>query len=88
MLRLFLATTIAFVTIAAASAQTAKVVTEDLFVPHGDGVKVFVRNKRPAGVEKFATDRIAIMMHGATYPSTAFDLALEGKSWETQISSR
>ena len=36
MLRLFLATAIAFVTTAAASAQTAKVVTEDLFVPHGD----------------------------------------------------
>ena len=87
MLRLFLATAIAFAA-TAASAQTAKVVSEDLFVPHGDGVKVFVRNKRPAGVEKFATDRIAIMMHGATYPATAFDLALEGKSWMDYMAER
>ena len=72
----------------ATNAQSTTVITEDLSVQHTDGVKIFVRNKRPAGVEKFATDRIAIMMHGATYPATAFDLPLEGKSWMDQMAER
>ena len=42
-----------------ANAHLAKVEGEDLFVLHADGIKIFVRNKRPAGVEKFTTDRIA-----------------------------
>ncbi|SFU41949.1 Lysophospholipase, alpha-beta hydrolase superfamily [Methylobacterium sp. 174MFSha1.1] len=46
-----------------------------------DGVTVYVRNKRPAGTERFAGDRILLYVHGATYPaSTAFDLPLAGLS--------
>ncbi|MGX7707579.1 alpha/beta hydrolase [Methylobacterium sp. Gmos1] len=46
-----------------------------------DGVTVYVRNKRPAGTERFAADRILLYVHGATYPaSTAFDLPLAGLS--------
>ena len=87
MLRFVLAAAVVFAA-TAVQAQTAKVVTEDLFVPHSDGIRIFVRNKRPAGVEKFGPDRIAIMMHGATYPATAFDLALEGKSWMDYMAER
>ena len=74
---------IAFVLAAstAAYAQEVKVVGEDIRVPHGDGVQIYVRNKRPEGVQAFKSDRIAILMHGATYPGTAFDLPLAGKSW-------
>lgn len=73
---------------AAAQAQTVKIVAEDLMVPHGDGVQIFVRNKRPEGVAKFASGRIAVMMHGATYPATAFDLPLAGKSWMDYLAER
>src|SRR5437868_4697522 len=83
---------IAMVFVAAAAsptcAQENKVVGEDLRVPHGDGVQIFVRNKRPEGVQTFKTDRIAIMMHGATYPGTSFDLPLAGKSWMDYMAER
>ena len=39
-------------------------------------MQIYVRNKRPEGVQTFKSDRIAILMHGATYPGTAFDLPL------------
>ncbi|KTS30740.1 alpha/beta hydrolase [Methylobacterium indicum] len=46
-----------------------------------DGVSIYLRNKRPAGTERFAPDRILLYVHGATYPaSTAFDLPLGGLS--------
>ena len=87
MLKYLLAVAIACA-VTAAQAQSVKVATEDLAVPHADGIKIFVRNMRPAGVEKFGADRIAIMMHGATYPATAFDLPLEGKSWMDYMAER
>jgi pimeloyl-ACP methyl ester carboxylesterase len=71
-----------------ANAQDVKVAGEELRVPHGDGVEIFVRNKRPEGVQTFTSDRIAIMMHGATYPGTAFDLKLSGKSWMDYMAER
>jgi pimeloyl-ACP methyl ester carboxylesterase len=71
-----------------AVAQGVKVVGEDLRVAHGDGVQIFVRNKRPDGVDTFKSDRIAIMMHGATYPGTSFDLPLAGKSWMDYMAER
>jgi pimeloyl-ACP methyl ester carboxylesterase len=54
---------------------------EDMLVPHGDGGANIRPHKRPEGERTFRSDRIAIMMHGATYPGTAFDLPLAGKSW-------
>jgi len=72
----------------AAYAQEVKIVGEDIRVPHGDGVQIYVRNKRPDGVQAFKSDRIAILMHGATYPGTAFDLALAGKSWMDYMAGR
>src|SRR5262249_59498205 len=69
-------------------AQGTKIASEDISVPHGEGVKVFVRNKRPEGVASFGADRIVVMMHGATYPSTSFDLPVAGKSWMEYIAER
>lgn len=70
-----------------AQAQGVKVVGEDIMVTHGDA-QIFVRNRRPEGVTAFKNDRIVIMMHGATYPSTAFDLPVAGKSWMDYIAER
>jgi hypothetical protein len=42
------------------------VVSEDLSVDFAPWGRVFVRNKRPAGVDRFAADRIVIFQHGAT----------------------
>ena len=71
----------------AAHAQDVKIAAEDLMVAHGDA-QIYVRNKRPAGVTTFTPDRIAVMMHGATYPGTSFDLALGGKSWMDYLAER
>jgi pimeloyl-ACP methyl ester carboxylesterase len=72
----------------AAQAQPAKVVSEDILVPHVDGAQIFVRNKRPADVADFSGERIAVMMHGATYPGTSFDLPVAGKSWMDYLAER
>jgi pimeloyl-ACP methyl ester carboxylesterase len=71
-----------------AHAQDVKVVGEEIRVPHGDGVQIFVRNKRPEGIQTFKSDRIVVLMHGATYPSTSFDLPLAGKSWMDYMAGR
>ena len=69
-------------------AQGNKVVAADLTVPDGAGGQMYVRNKRPDGLTRFSSDRIAIMVHGATYPATAFDLPLAGKSWMDYMAER
>src|SRR5262245_180372 len=70
------------------AAQAPKVVAEEFTVRHGEDVQIYVRSKRPEGVTGFASDRIAILMHGATYPSDSFDLALGGKSWMDYLAER
>ena len=46
------------------------------------GVELFVRNKRPAAMQDFTSDRIVLFVHGATFPSeSTFDLPLDGMSW-------
>lgn len=79
---------LAFAT-APAWAQT-KLVTEEMMVPARDqGIDIYVRNKRPEGVDSFGPDRTVLFVHGATYPaSTAFDLKLDGKSWMDAIAER
>lgn len=65
-----------------------KLIGEDLSVQHPKWGRVFVRNKRPAGVEKFSADRIVVLQHGATYGSAAFDLPFGGLSWMDYIAAR
>ena len=46
------------------------------------GINLFVRNKRPGGIETFASNRIVLFVHGVTFPSeSTFDLSLDGLSW-------
>src|SRR5512145_3010410 len=71
-------------------AQTPRIVTENYFVPATDpGIQLSVRNKRPEGVANFPSDRILLMVHGATYPAEpAFDLPLGGVSWMDYVTQR
>ena len=56
---------------------------DDFRVPSkGAGIELFVRNKRPKGVEAFPPERIVLFVHGVTFPSeSTFDLSLDGLSW-------
>ena len=63
-----------------------QLVTEEFRVTSEPGIEIYVRNKRPADSNVFPGDRIALFVHGATYPSeTAFDLRLNGVSWMEYI---
>jgi pimeloyl-ACP methyl ester carboxylesterase len=65
----------------------ARIQMEEHFVPaKDDGIKLYLRNKHPAGQERFAPDRIVLFVHGSTYPAeTSFDLPLSGLSWMDYI---
>src|SRR3989442_13509912 len=76
------------VTTLSTTAHATSIKAKALRVADDAGVQVYVRNKHPENVTKFAPDRIAIMMHGATYPATAFDLPLAGKSWVDYMGER
>tara|TARA_Y100001934_G_scaffold135691_1_gene163880 strand:- start:1112 stop:1864 length:753 start_codon:yes stop_codon:yes gene_type:complete len=54
---------------------------EDLRFAHPKWGGIYVRNKRPAVVNSFAPDRIAVLQHGGTYGSAAFDVPVGGLSW-------
>lgn len=66
----------------AAAAPANRLETEEFRLPWSEpGIDIYVRNKRPAGIDRFPGDRILLYVHGATYPaSTAFDLPLGGMS--------
>ena len=56
--------------------------SESYHVPSEDGIQIYVRNTRPAGLRSFRAERTLLFVHGATYPSdTMFDLKIDGESW-------
>ncbi|NEU14768.1 alpha/beta hydrolase [Methylobacterium sp. BTF04] len=65
-----------------AATSSSQLETEEFRLPWSEpGVDIYVRNKRPAGIQQFPADRILLYVHGATYPaSTALDLPLSGMS--------
>jgi pimeloyl-ACP methyl ester carboxylesterase len=67
-----------------------ELLTESTMIPSGDdGIELYVRNKRPAGMMNFPAEKILLYVHGATYPSeTAFDLPIEGASMMDLIAAR
>src|SRR5215470_16650202 len=73
-----------------ASAQAPQLVTEEMMVKSPDaGIEIYVRNKRPAEMTAFRSERTVLYVHGATYPaSTAFDLKLGEMSWMDYIAAR
>jgi len=73
----------------AASAQSPRIVMEEMTVSSDPGIEIFVRNKRPADMNEFRPERTLLFVHGATYPaSTSFDLKLDGVSWMEYIAAR
>src|SRR6266511_6377702 len=88
--RMFSAALLLFLSIDAHATNVPKLVMEEFMVPAVDpGISLYVRNKHPQGVKKFAGERVLLYVHGATYPSeTAFDLKLNGLSWMDYIASR
>ena len=88
MLKLVAMMAMALGLVSPAQAQAPRLASEDIMVPLGDGAQIFVRNKRPEGATTFNSDRIVIFVHGATYPGTAFDLSLGGKSWMDYVAER
>ena len=59
------------------------IATETFLIPTSDPqIKVCVRNKHNADQREFSPDKVALFVHGATYPSeTAFDIDFPGGSW-------
>jgi predicted secreted protein len=53
-----------------AATDSAKIVMQEFMVPSDEpGIQLYVRNKRPEGVEKFGPDKILLFVHGSTYPA-------------------
>ena len=42
---------------------------EEFRVPSDPGIQIYVRNKRPAGMNRFSSDKTVLFVHGATYPA-------------------
>ena len=74
----------------ASGAQDRPLATESYRIPSEmPGIELYMRNKRPNGVDLFPPERIVLYVHGATYPSeTAFDLPLAGFSWMDFLACR
>jgi pimeloyl-ACP methyl ester carboxylesterase len=64
--------------------------TEELRIPSDTkGIELYLRNKHPADMRKFPSERLLLFVHGATYPAeTAFDLRLSGFSWMDYLACR
>lgn len=75
---------------ATAPSGPGQLVTETFMIPAADaGIQLHVRNKHAAGQDRYAPERIVLMVHGATYPSeSGFDLDLPGGSWMEYIAKR
>lgn len=68
------------------AARTTTLVSDEFNIASDTaGIELYVRNKRPLGLEPTA-DRTVLFVHGATYPAeTSFDLQLDGVSWMEYI---
>jgi pimeloyl-ACP methyl ester carboxylesterase len=79
-----------FVCFLPATTAAQQIVTEAFMIPAADpAIQLYVRNKRPQGIEKFPAERIVLFVHGATYPAdTAFDLDLPGGSWMDNVARK
>jgi pimeloyl-ACP methyl ester carboxylesterase len=74
----------------AAAAPAPVIVSEDFMIPAADaGIELHMRNRRPAGMQRFDPEHIVLFVHGATTPcETGFDLELDGLSWMQYIAAR
>jgi len=68
----------------------AEIAVEDLMIPSDTpGIRLHIRNKRPAGMRDFSPERSIVLMHGATYSSgTLFDVPVGGFSFMDWLARR
>ena len=65
------------------------VASADYMVASDPGIQLFVREKHPADVKTFGSDRILLFVHGSTYPAeTSFDLPVGGASMMDILAER
>ena len=64
-------------------AATPELVIEEFMIDAADsGTRLYVRNKHPKDLQRFAPERTLLFVHGASQPAEAtFDLQLDGLSW-------
>ena len=89
-LALALALAASLLAAAPTTARSAGIALEEAMVPADEpGIRLYLRNKHPEGVDRFGPDRTLLFVHGATYPAeTSFDLPLGGRSWMDAIAER
>lgn len=77
-------------TAAPAVRSAAGVVAEEYMVDAKDeGVRLYLRNKRPADYYNYQPEKTVLFVHGASYPGHAsFDLQLSGQSWMDWLAAR
>ncbi|HIJ61892.1 MAG TPA: alpha/beta hydrolase [Rhodospirillaceae bacterium] len=63
------------------------IVSHDHQIPSGtEGIRLFLRNKKPFGRTVFSPERTVLYVHGATLPSeVVFDLPIDGTSWADDL---
>jgi pimeloyl-ACP methyl ester carboxylesterase len=66
----------------------SNLIEEDLYFEHRHWGKIFVRNKRPVNVDSFASNKIVVLQHGATYGSAAFYIMAGGTSLMDYLAAR
>jgi len=71
-------------------AAQSSIVTEDYMIESGDpGIRLFIRNKHPAGMSGYRGDRTVLYVHGASQAaSSTFDLKVDNESWMDYIAAR
>jgi len=76
-----------FMSISSYATTNQTLVMEEFMIPAVDqDINLYVRNKHPQGLHKFADEKILLFVHGSTYPAeTMFDLQVGGMSWMDYI---
>jgi pimeloyl-ACP methyl ester carboxylesterase len=71
-------------------AAQSSVVVEDYMIESGDpGIRLFVRNKHPRGMNQYRSEKTVLYVHGATQAaSSTFDLKIDQESWMDYIAAR
>ena len=73
-----------------AHAAQSSVVAEEHMIESGDpGIRLFVRNKHPAGMTQYRSDKTVLYVHGSSQAaSCTFDLKIGQESWMDYIAKR
>ena len=82
-LSLGIAGALAWLACANAFPAASAITTEHFMIPSQDaGIELYVRNKHFTNQDRYASDRVILFVHGATFASeTGFDVDLPGGTW-------